>query len=851
MKCSTIVSVALVLPPCCAMAQKLPARNLAELVESLHWDPAKRGALMVLEPERVAGKEGVDGLAAFHRTRTTVTGLSAIIPDSMVIIDDSLQQSPNMYDGLPRPTKVLYLMSTLDSRQWEAITGGGLGMSDLTGDQKGVFTSILPKPFKYSTYKVGNKYEPEPLETNLELSDTELQSVRLRLERSLQFMMPIIGQQDSMTPRDTNQDHGKPGDKFIERDSDADFRKQDSFGIKVRQTVPNMQKPSDLDYRATNLNGSIQLNPSERISDMLKRIGQVTGLELHADLRVGDRMMVCYGRSTPISSALRVIALSVTGTYRKVGPAYILTSDLVGMGARKMKLAAFDSELNAKVWNEESAWRQQIYKSGHLIQVRFRADDHLTPSDSLAKKLDQGPPGSRTKINSSDLSEGLKKFIERQNETYKNQQVTADGAEAQSDYEFSYVLPSGDSTRPDLHTLGQHELFSYSNTDPRPSQDAPSQAKLAVTAIKDPVYLCLSADTVAGARHAVALASRYGFKDLWLHTLSSDSLIAALKDAAAAEIKVSLAVCPFDYEGAADAASADRTLFGDTPPQSLERRKADSDWAQIQTRGWGEPEPLGSISPLSTGYQARQNMAISLAKTPGLAGVRVLNSTPHGYNGPRVNYTSIPRPIYLEKGNFGYAEDLRLAFMRLQNVDPIDLCPPNIYTNSDLRQPFFLDDLLRGGTSIYDGRDQPNPAIKGMMASFDSWLADLNHSCLRLLLESIAAANPQLPILVDAIPVATNAINRPTGGLVSWKSGDPLPEILETEYAPQPVLGKYVVRAWVSDSGVDYARAALRFIAQGAGNRQRFAGVVLDLSPMADSKVERWMKETFLLAPIR
>ena len=806
---------------------------------------------MVLEPEGVNSRAGLDKLAAFGRTRTSVTGLSAIVPNTMVIIDDSMQQTPNMYDGLPRHSKVLYLMTTLNASQWGAITGGGIGISDLNADQKAVFTSIMPKPFKYSTYTVKNLNSIDPGEQGIELSDSDLQSVRLHIERSLNFMMPIVGQPNSLSPRDTSSDYGKPGRKVIERDGNQDFRKQDSFGMKIRLTELNQQKPSDLDYRASSLQGSLQLNPSESLSELLKRIGVATGLELYADLRVGDRKMMSIGRSAPISSVLRIIALSVTGTYRKVGSAYILTSDLVGIGTRKMKLAAYDEELNAKLWNEESEWRHQIYLSGHLSQIGFRADDQLLPGDSLAKKMDHGSPGRGTKISASDLSEGLKQFIQRENDICQTQQVTAEGATVQSAHAFSFILPNGDETRSEFESLGQHDLFVPPTGNPPRQEEMPAQPKVDVNDIKEPLFLCIRADTVDAARHAVDLALRYGLKELWLDTVSADVLAAGVKAGSSSSLKVSLALRPFDYRGTEDSLSADRTLFGDSPPESLQRRMASAEWAQLLKKGIDINEVAGPISPLSAGCLMRRRVATEMALTPGLGGLHVLNSTPNGYNGPRVNYLSFPQPIYLEKGNFGYAEDLRLAFIREAKVDPIDLCPPNINTNADLRQPFFLDDLLRGGSSIYDGTDEPNPAMEHMMANFDTWLAKLHHSSLRTLLDDIAKANPNLPISVDAIPLQMNAVNRFGGGLVAWRSGDPLPELADARQGFQPDIRKYVVRTRVSESGPDFVHMGLVYFSKNPSDGPQPAGFILDLTALTPSHVDKWMAETFLVRPLK
>ena len=217
---------------------------------------------------------------------------------------------------------------------------------------------------------------------------------------------------------------------------------------------------------------------------------------------------------------------------------------------------------------------------------------------------------------------------------------------------------------------------------------------------------------------------------------------------------------------------------------------ADPTWNAINQKGWQTPEQSGSISILSKGYLNRVATLAKLSKMPGLAGVGILNPTPPGYNGLRTKLISISC-LYLEKGDFGFAEDLRYAFLRQHNVDPIDLCPPNISTNSDLRQPFFLDDALRGGNTTYDGSEQPDSTMADMFETFDGWLGKENRRCLQLLLNEFAGARPNFRVSIETIPQAVNDVVQFKAEFVDWKLGDPLPEIAAA--APgsrQPEIGK-------------------------------------------------------------
>ena len=828
-------------------AQTAEPKNLADYIASINWNEGKYGPLLAMEPQSVnRGKTG-DGLAAFRRMRISLPGLTGFVPATMVVIDDSFHTPPNLYDGLPRHVKVLYLLTTLNAEQWDAVTGPGLGIDQLTKDQRAVFTSLMPKPFKISSFTVDSKGDPITSEPPAELSEADVQATRLHVDRCLQFMTPIIGQPNSLTQRDTAHDFGPPGTRVVERESSDDYHKQDSFGVQIRQTVPNKAKKSDLDYRSNRFEGTISLLPSEKLSDLLGRIGKATGTEIWADLRVGNRSFTAIGETAPISSVLKMIALSVTGTYRRVGPAFILTSDLEGMGTRKLKIAEYDGALNDKVFAQEQKWRSEIFKSGHLHQVKFRGDDPLNPSDALVAKIDKGTPSQQVKITGSDLNPALRQFFDRQNKMYSTQQVTADGAIVESEFEFSFILPSGEHTRADNESLGQSSMFAM-QSDTQFVNRYPSVERLEVSKVTFRFPLGMNAQTAEEAEAVISLAAKYQLKEVWIHTLSKEALAAALKSGAANSIRVGLLFQPFALESSNDLDSADRNILGETAPQAEEHRKASSDFEKVKSHGRPFETRLGGLSPISSNYQDRAQRIIELANTKGLEGLHVVDPTPSGYAGPRVTYMSFPPSLFLELGNLGYADDLRLQFIRLRQVDPIDLCPPNVYTNSDLRQPFFLDDGLRGTTSVYDGTDSPNPAIAPMVSDYSVWLAKINRRALLQFLKPIATAHPELPISIDSIPNATNAVNWLSGGLVPWHLGDPLPEVGEggaRDYMANQA--KNIQRLSLSAIGPDIAKFGLHNLTTPGPHQQKVAGILLDLTSLTFKDASSWMGEAFLL----
>src|SRR5579862_1198463 len=173
--------LALALPPASQASKPSVTVTLAGYLAASPWDPAKSGPLVVLQPERVRAKAPATTLAAFDRKLVKVGHLSAVVPRTMVLIDDSLNQAPNMYDGLPRDAKVMYLLRSLTDDQWRMVSDSGIGINDLDGEQKLVMQSLMPRPFAWTSFLVDIHGMWGKQQAAGTLSDDERQQVRLKL----------------------------------------------------------------------------------------------------------------------------------------------------------------------------------------------------------------------------------------------------------------------------------------------------------------------------------------------------------------------------------------------------------------------------------------------------------------------------------------------------------------------------------------------------------------------------------------------------------------------------------------------------------------------------------------------
>jgi len=339
---------------------------------ALHpWDAAKFGPMVVLSPERTSVRSSGTSLSAFDRKLIRVGSLTAIAPTEMVLIDDSLREPPNMCDGLPTNAKVLYLLSTLTEDQLKTANTNGIGLKDLQGEQQKVFRSLLPTVLSWGTYKVGEVGAiPGEKVDGGSVPDDLMDQVKVKIQSGISFEFKLLDQPNSYTGFSNRDWYGKPGDKVkVRTESDKD-RRAHAFGLDPRRIVPNESKPSQLNYADPRLAAQLLLPVQSTVKGLLKDASAASGFEITADLRVRDLMVETVGARVKAGDLLKAIALCVTGTYRKVDSAFVLTSDIAGLGARKLKFCAWKESVDKELQRREGFWRERVFKSGVLIWPR-------------------------------------------------------------------------------------------------------------------------------------------------------------------------------------------------------------------------------------------------------------------------------------------------------------------------------------------------------------------------------------------------------------------------------------------------------------------------------------------------
>ncbi|MGV3617856.1 MAG: hypothetical protein ACO1SV_21230 [Fimbriimonas sp.] len=761
-----------VVPGAVALGQTRKA--LAEALPSLQWDAAKSGPLLVIDAARVRSKSEKTDLADFARQSVKVGDLTAIVPTEMVTIDDSFRDSGSLTDGLPAEAKVLYLLQTLSPPQWKLATGKGIGLADLQGEQKAVMESLLPNRLAWSTYRVKEDgMDTEPVGKG-EVPSDKLHAVRLRVVRDLSLEVGLATR-EAYTVHRTDHYRGKPGDLILTRDDQFEEGNH-NFGIAPRQTVRNALKPAHLPYTDAAYDGFVDLAPSITVKEALAAIGRTTGTEIYADLRVADLKITLIGQKVRTRDLLKAIALGVTGTYRRVGSAYVLTSDLMGLGARKLRFALWWEDMMQRNYRLRQEWQKKI--GDRIDAAAFDKSSPFAPNAAMRAHLDvQDENPNRDYLPIHEATPFLRDYLIDLEKQYRNQPLDKSRVRLESSFRFGFVLPDGRPLRFESQSLGDRNAF-----ETRPLRDTIERPKAELPVVlaegDAPARLAVRAENAALARSAVELASSRGFRELWLETNSQATLDAAIEAGAKRSMPVRLMIRPWS----ARTSDPDRTVLGDAGPQIVARLEGLDVWKMVLRNTPGSSlVDYERVAPTDPTLPAAWAAFAKLAASPGLAGVVVSDLLTRGYEGA-VRGTRGLSPGISASRQFGYSVGQRLAFLRRHGMDPIDIVVEDLTAGPDLRQPFFLDDELRGTPTTYDGRDVPHPGVAKARRQWVEFRGKAAEDAISSLLNDLAKSTK---VMVNVIDPGRHPLPFGEEVLVAWQPGTK-PPTMETLQEASP-----------------------------------------------------------------
>ncbi|MBB6053075.1 hypothetical protein [Armatimonas rosea] len=639
--------------------------------ESLAWNPETRGPLLIVLP----GDERSLQLATFG-------SLSAYIPRERTELRWENLPKPDLYDSLSAPEKYELLEASLTDKQWEKLcSSAGLGLSDLSRDQRKLFLLLIPRPF--------------PLTRGTEsvtLSETERTQTRLRLSRRFGYhftnangayiQLPSeapstpawqlgapaqrspVGAIPGLVLGDNNSNTANvfsttdiafvtslteiSGVTIARASSLSNFRSGGSFGATFTTPQSNSAKPGQLDFTASALDKPVSLKDAKTVGELVRRCGETTGNELFCDPRYADRQVHLRGTQARTGDVLQALARGVAGTWRKVGPGYVLTDDLTPLAIRMGRIhdwltAAQDALETARAGAEE---RSEAQKAALL---RWHPDDPSRPTGTLAERLaafeaqwqqqpflktpDGGWRPNELTLRLSDLPDTLRAQAE--------QQLTKAVSSVFTDrvvYEPQTVLELLPPSYPPIRVSWAAEGYPRGH---RP-ETADEPEILPAPLRQLPRTLAVAIQSPQDAERAVQAAKAQGFAALWVQVGLGDTalLAAAVKAGQAAQLPVHALVRPLRAPQ-----GTDTTVEAKRSPLYL------------------RPDALETQAAVLPRLR-------TLAATPGLAGLALTDLYPTGYQRGTADWKEL----------LGYSENLRLACLRQQGPDPVDLTSARLDT---------------------------------------------------------------------------------------------------------------------------------------------------------------------------
>ncbi len=444
---------------------RLPANvenppTLAACLPLLNWDPAERGPLLIVAPERakttlvqpigfseqrrasppldfggthVTTERKALRLSVisprYRRKLVTVGSLSAAVPETMGVLRYKNLPKPDLFAAVRPETRPQLLLASLTKAQWRRLSSvDGLGIGDLERDQQAMFAGLLSET---ATLFRTNPPAPGQNQTKTEivpLNGVRMADARLRLYKELSWTYLQKNTKGGGTLSMGNQRQGDDIKEPILRlqfnDSSADHAfnggRDDSevvenisvFGVNLLEALPNRAKPSDIDYDDPFWNISVSLSDARTVGELVARVRAATGVEIYSDKRYAELLVHTRAvANTGVRSGdlLKTLALSVTGTFRRVASgsetAFVMTDDRVGSGTRY-------ALLNDWIQNATKELRVASEKIGGAAQeadvsgnAPWSLREDMIPSPALLKRM--AGDGKGTVIPSEKLHEHL------------------------------------------------------------------------------------------------------------------------------------------------------------------------------------------------------------------------------------------------------------------------------------------------------------------------------------------------------------------------------------------------------------------------------------------------------------
>lgn len=688
--------------------------------------------------------------AAFGEQMQTFGIITVIAPATRVILNDS-PAAPDLSADLSPFTAFKMLAASLDDSQWAALTSErGLGLSDLPDPtQQLLFHAI----FRHGHLWVASQDPALASLADGQRTDTrdvsdQISGVRVRLGQTAHlYVHDRLGK--------TIYHSQKPADALQRLHTWSP--KQDppaaQHNVALRAVIANAPRSGNLHLDNAAFQASIPLTGLRTVDDLVARIAARTHQELYADPHYGRRTLTLLGPapSVPASDLLGALALAVAGTYRQVGPTFVLTDDIVGVGTRRQRVsewedAARDSQSVLSDQAGEALLKRRVSAARTLSA--FGDPVALTPSQLAAMTADPtmpNLPGDQRSYPFAKLTPAQQEWArstaaayeeERAAGTlpdYLNQNDLQDAdpsgpVDIRAQTKVQFLIPTVDGP---VDTSLQNPMFMLfwpgltiaEENDHKATQKppilAPAPPLMPLLRSRPRRALLGHPRTVADVDALIAAMQKIGLNELWLDVFSGgtahvpgttlsdkalpadgpDILAEALTKTQGTGIVVYADLSLLSWGSAPPEAARDLSIEGETSREMAVHahdRSHDQDFDDAGKPIVFAPPPV-AVSPLSVSVRGGLTvLAQALAARPRLAGF-VWEDAEGG-------------------DTLGYTPEMRLAFLRVVHADPVDITP-DLSVTGDVTLPTFDDAAAdKALPPLWDkARQQVNTALLGGM----------------------------------------------------------------------------------------------------------------------------------------
>lgn len=715
-------------------------------------------------------------------TTQTFGAVTAVAPASMTVFNDH-PTPPDLSGNLMPSDAFKQLAASLSDSQWAKLTSaGGIGPSDLDGSQQALYWAIFPGRTLKIAPEAAERDSDAPIQTTDLTADLPNAHIRVALRVALHARRQSGG---NMSIPDS-----PPPDAPLKwAVASASKPPSDTIdGSLARAVIANAPKAGDLKFDQAAFKTQVSLPGIKTVGELVRRIGLAAKLELYADRHYEARPVAFLGpdQSASAGDLLQALAFCVTGTYRAVGPAYVLTDNLTGMGALRQIWANREAQATLA----EAAAR---IKTQETLYARHNGDVIPSFGDPLAQSQEQAALNSKDLkvrfylwsawINgipfaslTSSQQDAARRMVARYNTTHvaaiaKDPEfaLNLNGKwQVEPKIEAQHIAPgfpqpiempdivAGTLLMPPPEKLLQsndalHKLLKEQRTAPGAKPPPPLASLLKQTAHRAALAAPSSASEV---KALVAAMRKLGLNELWLSVFSNgqahipgtpfvqplDEKDDILSAALAATKGTGITVFP----------AAGLLTWGVSSPEQardIDVLGADS----IQAGGAAPAQPTASVGANhsqkpSAGMwvsrfspEVRTNVAeliSALAKPPGIGGLVRRFTTPPGYSGD--DMTAMFEGVVFSNDAFrhtvmiqslppdlGYASPVRLEFLRIYHAGP-----PDIRGNSDIQANLQLSSWDSGNIDSEETKE------------WDKYRKDAQNRLLRSLLQAVRLTAP-------------------------------------------------------------------------------------------------------------